>query len=450
MDIKGRIRSLFKSEGRSGVVKKNIVASFGIKGVSMLISFALVPLTIGYVSSELYGVWLTLSSILTWLGFLDIGFSQGLKNKLTEAIAVGDWARGKSLVSTTYLMMVLIFVPVCLALECLIPAIDWTSLLNVSAQYEDEIRRVMYVLIAFASLQMIVNVLVSVVAAFQKVALSNSFNVIGNFISLIIIVVLTKTCPPSLQALAFSFAAMPVLVTIVASLILFSGRFKTVSPSIKAIDRGLIKDIFGLGYKFFIINIQVVVLYQSTNILISNVSSPNEVTTYNIAYKLLSCAMMVYTIITGPLWPAYTDAYAREDYDWMKNMRAKMQKILLYSVAGCALIVAASPFIYKVWIGDRVDVPVLMTTMVAVYVAVYCWMNLNGTLVVGMGKVKLETILVIIGMCVHIPLALFLGHRIGAYGVITSLIAVNLMYAIFMQIQVDRILSKKAKGIWLE
>ena len=135
---------------------------------------------------------------------------------------------------------------------------------------------------------------------------------------------------------------------------------------------------------------------------------------------------------------------------WMKNMRAKMQKILLYSVAGCALIVAASPFIYKVWIGDRVDVPVLMTTMVAVYVAVYCWMNLNGTLVVGMGKVKLETILVIIGMCVHIPLALFLGHRIGAYGVITSLIAVNLMYAIFMQIQVDRILSKKAKGIWLE
>ena len=53
--------------------------------VSIVINFMLVPLTIGYVSAELYGVWLTLSSIMTWLGFLDVGFTQGLKNKLTEA-----------------------------------------------------------------------------------------------------------------------------------------------------------------------------------------------------------------------------------------------------------------------------------------------------------------------------------------------------------------------------
>ncbi len=75
----------------------------------MIISFMLVPLTIGYVSSDLYGVWLTLSSILTWLTFLDIGFSQGLKNKLAEAIAQTDWGKGKSLVSTTYFLMILIF-----------------------------------------------------------------------------------------------------------------------------------------------------------------------------------------------------------------------------------------------------------------------------------------------------------------------------------------------------
>ena len=72
---------LVSGDKRSINVKKNVLGSIIIKGVSMIISFMLVPLTIGYVSSDLYGVWLTLSSILTWLTFLDIGISQGLKNK---------------------------------------------------------------------------------------------------------------------------------------------------------------------------------------------------------------------------------------------------------------------------------------------------------------------------------------------------------------------------------
>lgn len=433
---------------RTATVKNNIVASIGIRGISILVSFALVPLTIGYVSAELYGVWLALSSVLTWLCFLDIGFSQGLKNRLTEAIAKNEWERGKSLVSTTYFLMILIFIPICLILECIIPLIDWTQLLNVSTHYEDEIRSVMHVLIAFACLQMVVNVLTSVIAAYQKVALSSLFVPIGNVISIIIIYILTKTCEPSLMSLAFSLAAMPILVMMIATVIFFYGSFKEVSPSIGAINLGLTKELFGLGYKFFIINIQVVVLYQSTNILISHVSSPNEVTCYNVAYRLQNCAMMIYTIITAPLWPAYTDAYTRGDFDWMRAMRKKMHKILLLSICGCIVIMLCSPIIYDVWIGDKVDVPFLMTALVALYVSVYCWMNLNSTLVVGMSKLKLETYLVLIGMFVHIPLSLLLGNYIGAYGVLASLITINLLYAIIMNIQVKKLLDKSAVGIW--
>lgn len=442
------LKNAISGKGRSATVAKNVLASFAIKGASIFVSFALVPLTIGYVSSELYGVWLTLSSILTWLNFLDVGFSQGLKNKLTEAIALEDWEKGRYLVSTTYGMMIAIFVPICIVLEIIIPFVDWTSLLNVSPQYEGDITKVMLVLVAFACLQMIIHVLVSVIAAFQKVALSNSFPVIGNVISLLVIYVLTKTCPSSLLLLAITFGSMPILVTFVASFIMYSGQFKAVAPRISYFDKSYIKEIFGLGYKFFIINIQVIVLYQSTNILISNVSSPNEVTTYNIAYKLLSIAMMAYTIITAPLWPAYTDAFARGDYDWMKNMKNKMHRILIISILGCAIVAFASPWIYQLWIGDTPHIPYMMTLLVAIYVSVYCWMSLNGTLIVGMGKVNVETCIVLIGMVVHIPLSFFLSSFMGAYGVLTSLIVINFTYALVMQVQVNKLLNKTAKGIW--
>ena len=439
---------LMQGGGRSGTVKRNIILSFGIKGISMAVSFALVPLTIGYVSSELYGVWLTLSSILTWLSFFDLGFSKGLKNKLTEAIANEDWQRGRSLVSTTYFMMVLIFLPICVIWEFLILFIDWPSLLNVNPLYSTEIMKAMHVLLAMACLQMVVNVFSSVVAAFQKVALSSAFQPIGNLISLAIIYILTKTCPPSLTILALTLATMPVLVTLGASIVFFCGKFNKVSPSFSSIKLDYVKDLFDLGYKFFIIEIQVIVLYQSTNILISNVSSPNEVTTYNIAYKLLSLAIMIYTIITAPLWPAYTDAYARRDYSWMKNMRSRMHKILYYSILGCLFVTCVSPWIYKVWIGNTPTVPFAMTLIVAVYVAAYCWMNLNGTIIVGMGKVVVETYIVVIGMFIHIPLSYFFSKYMGAYGVLCSLILINLMYGIVMNIQANMLLNNTAKGIW--
>ncbi|GAH31869.1 unnamed protein product, partial [marine sediment metagenome] len=72
---------------RSIRAKKNIFASFGLKGISILISFLLVPLVLNYIDITKYGIWLTLSSIIGWFGFFDIGLGNGLRNKFAEAIA---------------------------------------------------------------------------------------------------------------------------------------------------------------------------------------------------------------------------------------------------------------------------------------------------------------------------------------------------------------------------
>lgn len=449
IELPERMHSFFSGNQRSVTVKKNIVLSILVRFISIAVSFLLVPITIGYVSAELYGVWLTLSSIMTWVSFMDIGFTQGLKNRLAEAIALGDWNRGKQLVSTTYWMMIIIFIPICIVLQFLIPIVDWCDLLNVDKVYKNDVTLVICVVIGFACLQMIVNVLVSVVAAFQKVALSNSFLVIGNFIALIVIIILTKTVPPSLLYLSFTFCAIPIFVTIIASVILFCGKFHKVAPSFYCINNTLIKDLFSLGYKFFIINIQVLVLYQSTNVLISHVSSPLMVTSYNLAYKYLNLSMMLFTIITSPLWPAYTDAYAKEDYNWMINTRNKMQRVFTASILITIVMIIISPLFYMIWVGNKAEVPFMMTLTVAFYVISYCWMNLNGTLIVGMGKLKIQTYLCIVGMIIHIPISLLLSEYLGAYGVLISLTSITLIYALVVNIQVNKILNKTAASIWI-
>lgn len=444
------IKTFFSGNQRTVAVKKNIVGSLVIKGFSILISLMLVPMTLGYVSSELYGIWMTLSSIIVWLGFLDVGFTLGLKNKLAEALALGDFQRGKSLVSTTYFMMVLIFIPLCVVLLIGLPYVNWAKFLNIKEMYNEEVTKVLYVLVVCFCLQMIVNVLTAVVSAYQKVALASVFPVIGNFLALLIIYVMTKTCPPSLVYLALAISVMPVVVVVIASFILFHRKFREVAPNIRCIDKRYIRDLWNLGFKFFFIQIQVVVLYQCTNILISNVSGPNDVTSYNIAYKYMSVAMMLYTIILSPLWPAFTDAYTKKDYGWMRNIYKKMTYIYYASVLLLIVMLIVSPVIYRIWIGEKAVIPHSMTLAVALYMVVSSWGSLQVLLINGIGAVKLQTYVVLIGLVAHIPLSLFLGKYIGASGVVYSMTVINCIYCFVFTLQIRKILEQKANGIWLQ
>jgi O-antigen/teichoic acid export membrane protein len=72
---------------RSVKAKKNIIASFGIKGISIIIGFIFVPLLIDYLGTFEYGIWITLGSIVGWINYFDIGLGNGLRNKFTEALA---------------------------------------------------------------------------------------------------------------------------------------------------------------------------------------------------------------------------------------------------------------------------------------------------------------------------------------------------------------------------
>lgn len=435
---------------RSVAVKKNIVGSLFVKGCSIIISLLIVPLTLGYVSSDLYGIWLTLSSIIMWLNFFDIGFTLGLKNKLTEAIALGDMQRGKVLVSTTYFMMIAIFIPLCILLEMIIPHINWASFLNVTGNYNPDIIKTLHILAACLCAQMIVNVLTAVLAAYQKVALSSAFPVIGNFISLFIILLLTKYCPPSLSLLALAISTIPIFVIIIASFILFSSSFKAVAPSWNFVKKKQIKDLFNLGSKFFLIQAQIVVLYQCTNILISNLSGPSDVTSYNIAYKYITISMMILTIIMAPLWPAFTEAYTKNDYSWMKNVYNKMCKLWGGLTVIVILMIIVSPIVYQLWIGEKAHVPLIMTVLIGIYTIVHSWDIIQVNMINGVGVIKLQTYITLIGLIVHIPLSLFLGRYVSCYGVIISMIVINMIYSTTFTIQIRKILNKTAKGLWLK
>lgn len=102
------LSTFFQGNKRTVLLKKNVIASFVLNGGSILISFVLVPMTLGYLNEYEYGVWLTLNSILSWIYIFDIGLGNGLRNRLTEALARNDFKSAKIYVSTSFFCMSII------------------------------------------------------------------------------------------------------------------------------------------------------------------------------------------------------------------------------------------------------------------------------------------------------------------------------------------------------
>jgi hypothetical protein len=91
--LKSLVTRASSDRGRERYRRAGMTAStsFVSKALTILISFVSVPLTVHYLGSERYGVWLTLSSLLTWMALTDFGLAgDALVNVLAEADGSDD------------------------------------------------------------------------------------------------------------------------------------------------------------------------------------------------------------------------------------------------------------------------------------------------------------------------------------------------------------------------
>lgn len=441
-------RFLKTNNDRSLLVKRNIIGTFLVKGISVPTQLLLVPLTIGYISSELYGIWLTLTSIIGWIGFFDIGFGNGLRNRLAEALANNDLAKAKKYISTTYVCLTAIFVTVGCIAYFIIPLFDWTTILNTSGIYKETIETVLRIVVVCFCLQMIISVQSSTWRALQKNAVASFVNAMGQVVTLVGIWILTITTFPSLKIMAIVYNGSSLLVMILSTIYLFVLKYPDLCPSLKDVEFSYAKNIVNLGGKFFIIQIAALVTFQFTNIILSNTCGPESVTEYNVIYKYMSIAYMVMDMIVSPIWSAFTDAYTKNDKVWMLNTYRRLQRIFLFVAAGVFVMVLLYPIVFKLWLGNTVTIHTDFVIIIAIYVIALMWSSIHSSIINGIGKLKFSLLYYNIQTVINIPVCYFLGQAIGAKGVILGIILVTFPNMFTQPYQTIHLIKGDAKGIW--
>lgn len=439
---------LNKGNQRTSDAKKNIFLSIGNKGLSILINLLIVPITINYINPTQYGIWLTISSIVGWISFFDFGFAHGFRNKFAEARANLDNNLAQKYVSTIYAILTIIFFLFFLFAITVNYFISWSDFLNLEKNIDKELTIVFAILISFFCIQMVLNVVTTLLLADHKTAFSSFITTVGQILALLIIYLMTIFTSGSLVILALVMSGIPCLVLLFVTFRIFTKKYKEVAPSIKSVDFRLTSSLLGLGSKFFVIQLSMLIIFQFINIILSRIIGPEAVTEYNIAYKYFSVLYMFCLIVFNPFWSAFTDAYTKKDYPWMNNVYKKLSTFWYLTLIVFVLMLVFSSSIYKYWIGSSVHITFSLSLVMGIYILALSRANLYMYLINGTGKVLLQMIVYLTFAIISIPLMVMLCKNWGVIGIVIVPIFVFVFQSIIGHVQMKKLLNNTAKGIW--
>ncbi len=441
------LQKRFSGDSRTVLIKKNIAASFFIKGWNGIVQLLLVPITLNCLNEYEYGIWLVINSMLIWIDQMDIGLGNGLRNKLAESIAKGERERARSQISTTFVMLALIIVPLLIIIGTLIYSIDCNKLLNVDKNIVPNFPDILFASVVLVGFTFVFKFIGNIYLGLQLPAVNNLLVVAGQTVALIIIFVLSLFNVKSLLSVAIAYTASPLVIYLISYPITFT-RYSYLRPSLKKFDYGELKGLFSLGIMFFVLQLAALTLFASSNILISKLFTPADVTPYQISYRYFSLTIMLFSLISAPLWSATTDAYTKNDIQWIENIMKKMRRIMVAFALLLGIMLLVSQFVYDIWLGSQMGITFLLSGAMAFYMMVLIFSTCYSNMLFGIGKIRVITVVTVIEAVVYIPLAVLLGRNLGVLGVIIALIIVNMFCAITNRIQFGLIFSGKATGIW--
>jgi len=439
-----------KGTSRSDKAKKHIIYLIITYSFNFVLILLLVPVSLRCLSSSEYGIWLTLTSITAWFVSLDFGIGNGLRNKLAEALVAEDLETGKIYTSTAYAYLSLFFGFLYLIFLWIHPHLNWLKIFNAPAELANTLPTLVLIVFSLFFLNFILKLVTAIPLADQKPALNGLFNFLNNLFTVGAIYLLSFTKHASLLNLGIISSVTPAVIYSLASIIFFSGPYKQIRPSLKYIRSEYSRKLLTLGFRFFIIQIASIIIFTTDNLIITQIFTPADVTIYNIAFKYFNTTFLVFGVILTPFWSAYTEAYTKNDFAWIKKVNRRLLQMWGGFVGVALIMLLISQPVYRLWIGSEIQIPGMLSILMMVYTAIMMWNTIFASFLNGVGKIQLQLYTAVTIGILNIPLSIFFAThlQLRVSGVILATIICLLPSALWSPIQFRKIVNQKATGIW--
>lgn len=434
---------------RTGKAVANIITMLFLKGANVAVSLLYVPLLIHTLDVEMYGIWITLTSLVTWLSLIDAGVENGLRNLLSESLASNDLVQSKVYISTAYFVIGVFSIILLGAILLVSRHIEWASVLNIDSAFEETVSKLALIVFVMFVFQYFFKIINAICFALQYPAIAALLNTSSQLLSFVLVYVLVSYFDiTDIVILGAIIAVTPVLVLLLGTFVIFFIKRKDLRPSLASINLSYLHSILGVGIKFFFLQIITILFYQSSNIIIAQTLDQARVAEFNIALKYIGIISMLFTIVVTPYWSSATESYHKGDLMWINRSVINLRKVLAVLTILGLILISVSSKLYTLWIGESIKPDTVLLSLLLLYFCTNMYYSLHGYILNGIGKVQLQLIVTSLLALGFIPIAIILTSNYGLYGLVSALTVVSVGNAAWSSLQYQKVISGRATGIF--
>ena len=407
-----------------------------------------VPLTLHYLGAERFGLWMTISSIITMLAFADLGIGNGLLNAISRANGQDDRQAVRQAISSAVLILGGIALLIISAFTLISPWVDWTAVFNVKAPLaRTETSQALMVFVTCFAINILAGIIQRVQLGLQLAYIANLWQAAGSLLALasVVMAIQLKLGLPWLVA---AMAGTPIVFSALNSYYFFYHSQPDLKPQLSFASRATSRHIAQTGILFLMLQLTASIAFYSDNIIIAKMLGAVVVAQYAIPEKLFSIIPVILSMVLIPLWPAYGEAIGRGDGTWIKKIFIKSIwfSFLFSAVTAFAIDLSAS-YILKLWVGSDINPPFMLLLGFGIWKICEACGTAISMLLNGGNIVKPQFILASVLLVVSIPLKLLMLKEFGLSGVIwATIIAYTLCVLIPIIFLAPKIFSKFSRS----
>ncbi len=415
------------------------------KFITIIGSFLIVPLMLNKLGATTYGIWMTISASIGWIGIMDLGISNNLMNYI--AGANNDEPVIKKYISLAYCVQFIFVGFLIISFITTFKFLNWEILLNLR-NTNDDILAAIIISFLFFVFSLTSNTIYSIQRGLQRSDIANVWQLISTItylISLWVVLILS----PKLLWISLATFGIPVLIAAINA-IWFLRKKKFFSLNLKGSSaKDMLSFITGSA-SFLFIQLAALLAFQTDAIIIAHCLYFEEVSIYVIVAKVFSIPGAILGVYLQILWPAYSNALSQKNWVWIKNKF--YSSIIISTILVLIFIVILFLFkdmFFKLWLNNVIQIPFSLILAFSVWIIVQNCLDCNLAIILnGLHLLKVQLISALLMVLMNLGLSIYLVKNIGIAGVVWGTIISTLVCStIPLFIYVRALLDNQLKDI---
>jgi O-antigen/teichoic acid export membrane protein len=407
-----------RQSARDQAAARSTLAGLIARGISLGVGFVTVPLTIGYLGIERYGVLVTISSIAAMLVFADLGLGNGLLNIVSDANGRDDRDAAATAISSAAGLLGAIAIALCAVFVIAIPLVNWSGFLHLDAGAAPEAGATAAVVLFALALGLPLGIVDKTRLGYQEAMANSMAAVAGALLSLVALLV-AIAAHASLPILVLAITVMPMTAMALNGYELFRVRRRWAMPRLGRMSRPMAVRLAKVGTMFFVLQVAIAVAYQSDIVVAAALFGTEAAATYSVTLKLAMLVPTLVAIYLMVLWPAYGEALARGDMSWTRRTLRRSVMIALAASAASGLgLVILGPWAIEVWTRGAVHPPFMLLVGAALWSVTSATFNAIAMLLNAANVVAFQSIAASVMAVASISASILFGHLFGLSGIV--------------------------------